>query len=592
LKANEEKILKGLPISEGVYIGYPYFFIRIEDPVPDFSISEADVESEVKRYREAINKSEKDLVKLKIALKRENSNEAVDILNSHLAILQDPLLTSEIEKRIYKECRNIESIFQDSIIEFKAKFKNIKDGFFQERIKDIVDVSRRILRHLRTETNAEIKKIPLKTAVIAYELVPSDIAEMIDGQVKAFISQGGGVTSHSAIIARSKQIPYVAGIDISSIQKENIEKIIVDGSQGKVIINPKYETIDYYEKLALEKKGLYKDLKEDTNYQTETKDGYPINLFGNIDSIDDIDLLLEYNAAGVGLFRSEYLFLTNWKFPSEDDQFQIYKKLVEKLNFLPLVVRIFDVGGDKNQKAHQDKTLKDLMNEYNPVLGCRAIRFLIRNPNILKTQLRAILRASAYGKVYILIPMVTDVDELFFVRQAIDSVKEELISEGINFEKNIPLGCMIEVPSSAIMSDVIAKEADFLSIGTNDLVQYVLAADRGNPNISDLYSPVHPSILRLIVKVVGSAQEFKKPLILCGEAAAEPKLIPILLGLGIREFSVSVRHIPIIKHTIRKVNLSDALHFAQDALKYTNCKELVDFIQEGNEKYSWLEAKR
>lgn len=578
MKTKNELILKGLPISEGITIGKPYLFLKDENPIPDFDISKEDVQSEIIRYREAIIRSENDLKKLQSSLKDDDSYEILDILGSHLEILQDPFITSEIEKRICSECRNSESIFQDSIIKFKAKFKNIDDSFFQERVRDIIDVSRRILHHLRNENSLSAKKIPVQSIVISSELVPSDIAEISVGQVSGFVTQRGGATSHSAIIARAKEIPYVAGIDISCFKEENIETIIVDGSKGKVIANPTKERLDYYQKLIQDKRGFYQNLKESSVRKTETKDGFSINLFGNIDSIDEVDLVLKHNAAGVGLFRSEYLFLANNSFPTEDVQFKIYKKLVEKLSSLPLVVRIFDVGGDKSIKNH-DEILKEWKNELNPVLGCRAIRFLMKNPKYLKTQLRAILRASELSKIGILVPMVSDISELFFVKEAIDSVKAEILNEGVHFKENISLGCMIEVPSSAIMSDEIAKHADFLSIGTNDLIQYVLAADRTNPQVSDIYSLLHPSILRLIVGVVKSAQKYNKPLILCGEAAADPKLIPILIGLGIKEFSVSAQHVPIINYTIQNICLSNAVKLAKKALELTSFKSLKELVE-------------
>lgn len=579
MTTKNEIILKGLPISGGISIGNPYFFLKDENPIPDFDISQDDVQSEIERYREAINQSEEDLKKLQKSLKKDDSNEVLDILSSHLEILQDPFITSEIEKRICKECRNSESIFQDSIVEFKSKFKNIDDNFFQERIRDIIDVSRRILHHLRNENSLILKKIPSQSVVISTELVPSDIAEIAEGQINGFVTQRGGMTSHSAIIARAKKIPYVAGVDISCLKAENIETIIVDGSKGEVIVNPTQERLSHYRKLILSKKGFYQDLKESSVRKTETKDGFPINLFGNIDSIDEVDLVLKHSAAGVGLFRSEYLFLANNSFPSEEMQFQIYRKLVTKLNNLPLVVRIFDVGGDKSVKNHPEEILKEWKNELNPVLGCRAIRFLMKNPEYLKTQLRAVLRASMQGEIGILIPMVSDINEFFFVKDAIDSIKKEMLNEGFQFNENISLGCMIEVPSSAIMSDVIAKHADFLSIGTNDLIQYVLAADRTNPQVSNIYSPLHPSILRLITTVVQSAKKYNKPLILCGEVAADPKLIPILLGLGIKEFSVSAQHVPIIKYTIQNICLSKAIKFAEKALELTSCESLRELVE-------------
>ena len=295
-----------------------------------------------------------------------------------------------------------------------------------------------------------------------------------------------------------------------------------------------------------------------------------------------MDLLHKNGASGIGLFRSEYLFLSRRQFPSEEEQFEVYKKMARSLRGRPLVVRIFDVGGDKKVDFLPEDTdaryFIAIGNEQNPALGCRAIRFLLRYPEILKTQLRAILRASRYGEIHILIPMVSDVSELREVRKMIEELQISMRKEGIKMAKEIPVGCMIEVPSSVIMCESLAKEADFLSIGTNDLVQYVLAADRSNPNISDLYFSTHPSILRLIRMVVLAANQTHKPVILCGECAADPNMIPILIGLGIRELSVAARHIPLVKHTVRKWRILEACRLAETAFEYPSAEELKKFL--------------
>ncbi|MGD2169772.1 MAG: phosphoenolpyruvate--protein phosphotransferase [Chlamydiota bacterium] len=573
-----EIVLQGLTLSEGIAIGLPFFFPTVDDQVPKFAIAEEDLEKELDRYKKAIYKSEKDLRKLCLNLENEDANEVIEILKAHLEILKDPLLNSNMEKKLYEERRNIESIFQDTIYEFKERFLGLSDSFFQDRVKDIVDVSKRILRHLSLSKDSKFFQVPFGSVIFSKELMPSDIAEVNNNQVSAFVTQRGGLTSHTAIIARAKGIPFIANIDTQLIGETEINSIIVDGFKGVVILNPNLTTLKKYQKTIKGKQGLFDKLQEIAHLTTETLDKETVNLFGNIEMQSDIDLLLKYNASGVGLFRSEYLFLMGREFPTEEDQFKVYRSFVKKLGKLPLVIRIFDIGGDKNNEFIL-KQNKDLANEMNPVLGCRAIRYLMSNEAILISQLKAILRASIYGNIHILVPMVSDVSELMFVREKIQQARKDLEKENILLPKKIPLGCMIEVPSSAIMSEVIAKEADFLSIGTNDLIQYVMAADRTNPHLSHIYTASHPSIIRLIQMVVEAALNNNKPLLLCGEMAADPKYLPILLGLGIRDLSVSSRHLPLVKDAIRKIDLQEAIEFTKEALKLTKKKELQEFIQ-------------
>jgi phosphotransferase system enzyme I (PtsI) len=449
-------------------------------------------------------------------------------------------------------------------------------------VRDLIDVSRRILGHLQLLSRVRMSEIPHNSVVLTHELVPSETVEASSSLISAFVTAAGGVTSHAAIIARAKGIPYVANVDIRLLKKIELQSIIVDGSEGLVIINPSKQNLKKYQEIKKGYLETYKKLKHSVHLKGETIDGYEIRIFANIENPKEIELLHKNGAAGVGLFRSEYLFLARRQFPQEEEQFEIYKKMARSLRGRPLVVRIFDVGGDKKvDLLPEDRDSKYFMaigNEQNPALGCRAIRFLLRYPEILKTQLRAILRASRYGEIHILIPMVSDVSELREVRQMIDQIQTSLRKEGVKVAKEIPVGCMIEVPSSVIMCESLAKEADFLSIGTNDLVQYVLAADRSNPNISDLYFSTHPSILRLIRMVVLAANRVRKPVILCGECAADPNMIPILMGLGIREFSVSARHIPLVKHTIRKWRILEACKLAEAAFEHSSAQELKTFL--------------
>ncbi len=580
----EEVILRGLPISKGIGIGFPIFFVSAEDQIPEITIAKKEIDIEIDRYRRALELSRKDVQMLQELSVTDGRSEIFSILGTHLEMMQDPLLTSVIEERIRDMQRNTESIFHHIIEEYKARFSTLKDHYFQERVRDIVDVSRRILGHLRPLERVKISEIPHNSIILTHELVPSETVEANASLVSAFVTAAGGITSHAAIIARAKGIPYVANVDIKQLKKVEVHSLIVDGSQGIVILNPSHSTLKKYQELQKSYQKSYQMLKSASHLKGETIDGYEIRIFANLENPKEIDQLIKAGASGIGLFRSEYLFLSKRVFPTEKEQFLTYKRMVKTLKGKPLVIRVFDVGGDKKIELPPENPDAKFFNsigvELNPALGCRAIRFLLRYPEILDAQLRAIIRASEFGEIHILIPMVSDLSEIRAVRSRVEKIQRELRKKNVKIAKQIPVGCMIEVPSSAIMSDAIAEEIDFLSIGTNDLVQYILAADRSNAHTADLYFSTHPSILRLIRMVVASANRARKPVILCGETAADPVMIPLLIGLGIREFSVAARHIPIVKDTIRKWRILEACRLAELALEYPSAKELKKFLIE------------
>ncbi|MBU6383281.1 MAG: phosphoenolpyruvate--protein phosphotransferase [Verrucomicrobia bacterium] len=578
----DEIILRGIPISKGIGIGLPIFFVSAEDDVPEIAIPIKEVDLEISRYRRALEMSRQDIESLQKLSQTEGPPEIVSILGTHLEMMRDPLLTSGIEERIRDMQRKPESIFYRLIEEYKSRFSTLKDQYFQERVRDIIDVSRRILGHLRPLNQVKIGEVPHNSIILTHELVPSETVEAKASLVSAFVTAVGGVTSHAAIIARAKGIPYVANVDIKKMKKADVHSLIVDGSQGLVILNPKRHTLKKYQELQRQHLLSYKMLKSHSHLKGETIDGYEVRICANLENPKEIDQVIKAGASGIGLFRSEYLFFTKRALPNEEEQFEIYKRMAKSLKGRPLVIRIFDIGGDKKidlPPNHPDaKYFRAFGTEPNPALGCRAIRFLLRYPEILEAQLRAILRASHFGQVHILIPMVSDITEVRLVRQKVEEIQADLKKQGIKCTKNIAIGCMIEVPSTAIMSDAIAEEVDFISIGTNDLVQFVLAADRSNAHTADLYFSTHPSILRFIRMVVASATHARKPVILCGECATDPAMIPLFIGLGLREFSVAARHIPLVKHTIRKWRILEACRLAEGALEHTSASDLKQFL--------------
>ncbi len=573
--------MRGLPISKGIGIGSPIFFASQETEVPETPVEHID--QEIDRYRKALEKSRKDVENLHRLSLEDGSSEIVSILSAHLEMMQDPILTSSIEEKIRDQQKNTESIFYALIREYKERFDSLKDQYFQERVRDVVDISRRILGHLSPQGNAKMEAMPKDSIVLAHELVPSETVEA-SRAINAFVTAAGGITSHAAIIARAKGIPYVANVDIKNVKHIDVQSLIVDGSQGLVILNPSRKTLKRYQELQQAHRVNEQMLESVSHLKGETVDGYEVNLFANLENPKEIHEVIKAGAGGIGLFRSEYLFLYGKAFPSEEKQFSIYKKMVSALKGKPLVIRVFDVGGDKKVDLpldHKDAHYFTAIGpEMNPALGCRAVRFLMRFPEILEAQLRAILRASAFGEIHILVPMVSDISELHFVRDKVKELQKELHDKGIKTALNIPIGCMIEVPSSAIMADVLAEEADFLSIGTNDLIQYVMAADRSNHHTADLYYSTHPSILRLIQMIVQAAGRAKKPVIVCGESAADPSLIPLLIGLGVREFSVAARHIPLVKHTIRKWRILEASRLVEGALDQKSAEDLKEYLSQ------------
>jgi phosphotransferase system enzyme I (PtsI) len=578
----EEVVLSGLAVSKGIGIGTPVFFFHSEDDIPEISISRKEINREVDSYYAALEKSRDDLQRLRDMSLHEGPPEIVSILGAHLEMMQDPMMTTVVEEKIRNLQWNTKSVFHHLLKEYKKRFSTLQDTYFQERVQDITDVFRRVEKHLCPVQKQKLNEVPPGSIVLTHELVPSETVEAKAENVCAFVTAAGGITSHAAIIARAKGIPYVANIDIQIFKRLELKQLIVDGSQGLVIVNPTPETLKKYLALQRGDEKLYSEMKSVSKRKAETLDGYEVKVFANLENPGEIGELVKSGASGVGLFRSEYLFLSARSFPTEEEQFQIYKQMAVALKGKPLTVRVFDVGGDKKidllPEEKDAKYFARIGYEVNPALGCRAVRFLLRFPELLEAQLRAIIRASAFGSVQILLPMVTDLNELWQVRKVVDKIVTNFDAKGVKRAERIPVGCMIEVPSSALVADVLAQEADFLSIGTNDLIQYVLAADRNNPHTSGLYFSAHPSVLRLIKTVVAAANTARKPMLLCGEYAADPKMIPLLVGLGIRQLSVSARHIPLVKHTLRQWRIVDACRLAEGALDYASAGELKEYL--------------
>lgn len=571
MSLSEEEIrLQGTAVSEGIAFGYLFFLPSyLEDPILEHLVS--DIPEEILRYRRALEKSRTDFAFLECGLQREGSREAFEILDTQIQMLSDPLLTVEVEEKIIESGKNAEFVFSQIIREYEKKFSKIKDSFFQQRIVDILDLSRRILGHLIGKTRPQFIEIPQNSIVFARDLIPSHTAAIQTNFVDAFVTHQGGGSSHAALIARSKGIPYISGIDIHKLKEFHCRCAIVNGTSGEIILQPTSKTLENYREMKTRLKTTYQLLQQDIHPITETFDGFLVHVYANIGSIADIEEMHVCKSDGIGLFRSEYLFLEKRSsFLIEDEQTKVYHELACRAKNLSITFRVFDIGGDKNP---------DLFLEYekeiNPFLGCRGIRFLLKHPMILRTQLRSIIKATLGKNIKILLPLVSDLQEIIEARKIIYEVEEEL-----SLETHLKVGCMIEVPSVAMMIDSIVKHVDFLSIGSNDLVQYTLGMDRSNPAVTELFYPAHPSVIRMIKMVVLEAIRHDIPVTICGEMASDPLFIPLLLGLGLSQFSCSPRYIPAIKRTIRKCSLLEVFDLASEALQKSSWLEIQDLLQE------------
>lgn len=569
---NQELLIKGTPISRGIAIGKPFFFAFKEEVVPEYTIASNVVQEEIARYNQALEKGCEDILCMHNQLQDESVYDGAAILDAHLQIMKDPILTKNVEEKIRLTKKNADHVFHGVIKEYQKKFDEITDPFFRERFKDIQNISRRILSHLRNDSQTCLTDTPENSIVFASDLTAFDTAEAKSGYVMAFVTKYGGATSHAAIVAKAKGIPYVSSVDFESIDMDKDSCVIVDGRTGNIIINPTPETLAKYKQLRDRLKLHLESLTQKGMLETETYDGYKINLSANIEMFSELEMLHQYGGNGVGLLRTESVFLAKESFPTEDEQFSVYRRFVEHMKGLPIVIRTFDLGGDKYLRSHHHTQ------ECNPFLGCRAIRFSLRRKDIFKAQLRAILRASVFGSVSIMFPMISALSELVEAKTILHQIKKELLANGELCADHIPIGCMIEVPSAAIIVDLLAKECDFLSIGTNDLVQYTLAVDRSNNFLSDLYNPTHPSVLRLIRLIVSEANHHGIPVTVCGEIAADPRFAPLLIGLGVHELSVASRYLPIIKNVIRNTSIVAASKLAEEALVLSSANEIEQLI--------------
>ncbi|WP_270838879.1 phosphoenolpyruvate--protein phosphotransferase [Peptacetobacter hiranonis] len=557
---------KGTGASPGIALGKALVVEHKELVIEKRTIT--DVDAEIAKLRDAVQVSKVELEKVKEKAAKELGEAEAEIFGAHLLVLEDPELTGAAESKIADEKVNADYALNEIKEMFVAMFESMDNEYMRERAADIKDVTNRVLRHLLGIKVVDLSALDEEVVLVAHDLTPSDTATMNKKMVLGFLTNIGGRTSHTAIMARTLEIAAVVGLtDITENVKDG-DFVVFNGDTGEVIINPDEETKAAYaaKKQAFEEEKKALELLK--GKESVTLDGRRVELAGNIGTPNDIEGLIKNDAEGVGLYRTEFLYMDSDKLPEEDTQFEAYKAVLEGMSGKPIVIRTLDIGGDKKLDY------LPLDEEMNPFLGYRAIRLCLDRTDIFKTQLRALYRASVYGKLRIMFPMISSLEELLQAKEIVKEVQDELDAEGIAYAKDVEIGMMIEVPSAAVISDVLAKHVDFFSIGTNDLIQYTTAVDRMNQKISYLYNQFNPAVLRLIKMVIDNAHKEGKWVGMCGEAAGDQMMIPILLGFGLDEFSMSPISILPARKLITSVNEADMKKFADEVLAMGTAEEI------------------
>ena len=566
--------LKGIAASGGIKIGTAYCIGREEFSIPKNKISHEDISREIYRLEEALIGTRKEIATLQKKMAQDLGYDHAKIFEAHLLVIEDRVLIEDVIQQIKTKKVNVEFAFSQSIKKYVDTLLKLDDEYLRERVMDIEDVSRRVLRKLLKKDSVALGDVKEKVIIVSHDLPPSQTASLPKENILGFVTDVGGSTSHTAIIARSLGIPAVVGLEVATKNIKAGDKLIIDGFDGTVIVAPTDKVIKDYQrrfaKISKETKPSHviKVLKACTQDKKE------IIVSANIELPEEVPLVHEYGAEGVGLYRTEYIFLGRRELPSEEEQYKAYVNVARKMKPFSVIVRTIDIGGDKFLSQPQVPT------EMSPFLGWRAIRFCLARPQIFKAQLRAILRASVEGNMKVMFPMISGLEELREAKKLLEDCKRELKKEGKPYNEHISVGIMIEVPSAALTADSLAKESDFFSIGTNDLIQYSLAVDRANEKVAYLYEPGHPAVLRLIKNVIEAAHMRNIWVGMCGEMAGEPLFAYLLLGLGLDEFSMPPPRVQKIKEVIRNVSYSEARKVAEKAVSLPTAKEVEKFLQD------------
>jgi len=569
-----EKVYRGIPVSGGVCHGPAFVLLENRQKLPERKIAEADIPAELERLERALVTTRQQILEVQRQVERAMGAEDASIFDAHLLVLEDQVLLDEVSRRLSAERMNVEVPFQQVAERYAASLGAIDDEYLRERAADLRDVTARVLSNLLGREHNQTSQIDRPSIILSRDLSPSTTAQLDKKTVLGFATEIGGKTSHTAIMARALQIPAVVGLSNLLTQVRSGDQILLDGYNGLLVINPSDQTLYEYGQIVANKVRMRDQLKEVVSQPAVTPDGRRITLSANIGQLSDVEAVKQAGAEGVGLFRTEYLFIHRSTLPTEEEQYEAYRAVAAAVKPDPVVIRTLDVGGDKFA-AHLN-----IPQEVNPFLGWRAIRFCLEEKEIFRTQLRAILRASVEENIKIMYPMISGVDELEKANELLAECRTELQKARIPFDRNLEVGVMIEIPAAVLIADSLSRRAKFFSIGTNDLIQYSLAVDRLNEKIAHLYEPSHPAILSLIRMTVEAGRRAGIWTGVCGEMANDLAMVPLLLGLGVDELSVSASYVPQVKTLIRRLPMPEAEELAQWALTRESGREILARAEE------------
>lgn len=566
--------VKGIPVSPGIVIGRIFVLGEAETHVPHREIADHEIDSELERFAVALQQATADLVVLRDRTEQQLGREAAKIFGFHLGLLQDPALLGPIRERIRRDKVNAELAVADAFKKITDQFLAIGNEVFRQKANDVLDLDRRVLGKLMGENESRLSALTEPVIIVAHELTPSQTAGMDRARILGIATDLGGRTSHTSIVARAIEIPCVVGCQRLTSRAQDGDIIVVDGDTGVVVLRPDERTLEDYRTQQQRFSAFRKVLRETAPLEAVTKDGVRIQLLGNIEFPHEVESVLANGGDGVGLYRTEFLYLTNDHEPGEDEQFKAYRRTLELLDGRPCTIRTLDLGADKytQQRAHEP--------ERNPFLGLRSIRYCLQNREMFKTQLRAILRASAFGPMKVMFPLVSTLMELRQAKLILNDVCEELDEEGIAFDRTLQTGIMVEVPSAALMARAFAEECAFFSIGTNDLIQYTLAVDRGNERVANLYSGASPAVLYLVKQIIRAGRRANIDVSLCGEVAGEAIYTMLLLGLGLRTLSLVPSQIPLIKRVIRSVDIPHCEQLARKVGSFDSERQVLNTLRD------------
>ncbi len=569
-------VIKGVAASPGIAMGKAYVLEDEEIVVNRLEIPKEKTRNETKRFKQALEATYRDLDQAEAKVLRTLGKQHAKLIDTHRLILSDPLITKEVPRRIMEERVNAEFALSEALDRVNEAFEKIEDEFFRERRHDLFDVGKRLLSHLLKQERRALTSVDAPAILVARNLLPSDTVNLKETKILGFATDLGGKTSHTAILAQGMQIPAVVGLSDGSHRVKTGDFVILDGEHGLLIISPSPEAIARYQKVQIKTEQEEKALEALRGQPTLTVDGKRFEMSANLDTPEELKSILSLKTDGIGLFRTEYLYLNRLDPPTEEEQFKAYSHIVKAMAGQPVIIRTADIGGDRLAQLGIDGP----KNETNPFMGLRGIRLFLRHSDLFKTQMRAILRSATHGKVRVLLPMVSSMAELRSARRIFFTAQQELLAEGVEAAKKVELGIMVEIPSAALLLDHLFGEADFISIGTNDLIQYVLAVDRINEHVAHLYDPFHPAVVRLLHQIVVTAKRMGKWVTVCGEMTSDPKAVPLLVGMGVDTLSVSTRMFLRVKQIVMSLKQDVAAKLVEKAVTLADSEEIQRLLSD------------